>query len=144
MRYVATSRSCSARRGREMPETTTLCADLRSCDPGGELASGAKAELRVDPGEVRLDRADGDEELGRDLLVALPGGDEVGDPFLGRRQPAGGRAAADPRHLGACPLGPHCRPEALELLECLSERFAGRSLRLATARGLAVQMPRPC
>src|SRR2546423_1882877 len=144
MRYVVTCRSCSARRGREMPETTTLCADLRSREPGGELASGAKAELRVDPGEVRLDRADGDEELGRYLLVALPGGDEVGDPFLRRGQPAGGRTAADPRHLGARPLGPHGRPEALELLECLFGRSAGRSLALRTGECLAVQQQRQC
>ena len=65
------------------------------------------AELPEDACEMPLDRAVGEEERGRDLLVRLAFGDEGRNALLGgcertwRR-----RAAADPLELRACALGP--------------------------------------
>jgi hypothetical protein len=50
----------------------------------GELGAGANAELCVGLGERGLDCADGDDELGGDLLVRSAGGNELRDAALGR------------------------------------------------------------
>lgn len=56
-----------------------------------QLGSGADAELRVDPGEIRLPGADGDEEGAGDLTVRPTRSARSGDPRSlgqGKRRPA--------------------------------------------------------
>ena len=69
----------------------------------------------------------GEEERGRDLAVRPPLGDERRDPALGLRQLAArGRAATDPRQLGAGLLGPERRAEPLEDARALPRASRGR------------------
>ena len=90
-----------------------------------ELGAGAHAELAIDPCQRRLDGVLREEQGRRDLAVRAAFGDERGDPSLGLRQLARrGRAAADPRQLGARLLGPERRAEPLEGGERLAERRA--------------------
>ena len=100
-------------------------------DPPGKLGARSDAKLAVDVGEVRLDRADAHEELGRDLLVGAAAGGEFGHPPLGLGQLVGrGSAAADPPELRASPLRPEPCAQLLEDRERLLERLARRLLLL--------------
>ena len=51
----------------------------------------ADAELAVDALDVRAHSADGDDQLGGDLLVAVPGGEQAEDVELAGGQRLGGR-----------------------------------------------------
>ena len=62
----------------------------------GQLRSRPNAELGVDPRQVRLDGADGDEQLCRHLLVGQTAGDELRHLRFGRA--SGLRAAPVRRH----------------------------------------------
>ena len=53
-------------------------------DPGRQFRARAHAELAVHPGQVRLDRADLDDEPGGDLLVAMPRTRRVSPPAAPR------------------------------------------------------------
>src|SRR5438046_1917245 len=59
-----------------------LCGSVIAC----ELGARANSELVVDPRQIRLDRADGDDELLGHLLVRLALPDERCDALLGRRE----------------------------------------------------------
>ena len=90
-------RLASSRPARHV-EIHTLCAWATSRGLVGavaarQLSSRADAELAVDPGEIRFDGSDADDELGGDLLVRLSLGDEGRDPLFRRRQ-LGRRAGA--------------------------------------------------
>src|SRR5690349_14660371 len=62
---------------------------LAVAEQGGDLSSGGKAELAQDVFDMCVDGASGDEELGRDLLVGLPAGQQVCHfPFAGAEGPA--------------------------------------------------------
>src|SRR5262249_41960420 len=67
-----------------------------------QLGPAAQVELVHDVGLVSLDRLDAQEQAGRDLLVAVPVGDELQDLALadaqrhGRRRPAGLAALGQP------------------------------------------------
>ncbi|MDP9385545.1 MAG: hypothetical protein M3P50_09980, partial [Actinomycetota bacterium] len=75
-----------------------------------------------------LDRFQGDEEGGRDVLVAHPICSHLSDPPLARRQRVGAerhdlpRPDARRRQLGLGPLGQGGRAEALRELEPFAER----------------------
>ena len=61
---------------------------------GAQLGPAADAELGVGAGQVDLDRAAADEQLGADLGVRAAGGGLLADPPLGDRQGAAALAAA--------------------------------------------------
>src|SRR5262249_520334 len=74
----------------------SLCAQV-SCEP----RTRADSELRVRPGEVRLNRLHRHEERGSDLLVRPAFGDELCDlPLRGCESAFRGRPPADSLHLG--------------------------------------------
>ena len=99
-------------------EIPTVCAGRRLAvvpEPVRELRAGADAELPIGARQRALDRVLGDEEGRGDLAVRAALGDERRDPALGLRQlTARGRAAADPRQLASCLLGPERGAEPLE------------------------------
>ena len=91
-----------------------------------ELGARADAELPVDVGEMRLDRALAEEERRRHLPVRPPFGDERGNAMLAFGQlPVRRRPAADPRQLGAGLVGPERRAEPLEPRQRVLERSPG-------------------
>ena len=71
--------------------------------------------LAVDPGEIRLDGAHGDVQLGGDLLVRPPARREIDDLLLGLGETLGARTGpADACQLGVRALRPDRRAELLE------------------------------
>src|SRR6185295_16778983 len=80
--------------------TPGLCS-ARVVELASELCARSDVELAVDLRQRGLDRALCNDEGGRDLLVRLPFGDELGDATFARREPVAGRgSAADPCELG--------------------------------------------
>jgi hypothetical protein len=68
----------------------------------------------------------GDDQLGRDLAVGQPAGDQFGDPPLGGREVlAAAGSPGDAAKLGGGALGEHRGAEPLEDLPGLPERRAG-------------------
>jgi len=79
-------------------------------------------------GQVRLDRPFPHRQGGSDFSIGTGFSDERGYPPLGRRQALDTRPTTDVAELGACLLGPHPRPEPLELIERRTDRVAGSAL----------------
>src|SRR5256712_13576332 len=105
--------------------------------PARQLGPRAHAELEVHARERRLDRADGQEQLRRDLAVRLALRRERRDALLGRREAAGRRrATADPFELAARLLRPERCRQLLERVEGVAKRLTGGPLVLPATLGL--------
>src|SRR2546428_10060335 len=104
--------------------------------PARQLGPRAHAELEVHPRERRLDRADGQEQLRRDLAVRLALRRERRDALLRRREAAGRRrTTADPFELAARLLRPERCRQLLERVEGVAECLTGGALVLPAALG---------
>ena len=101
---------------------------LRLEASGASCGARADAELRVDLREVRLDRADADEQPRGDLLVREALGDELGDAPLASRSAhrPSRRAAGDARELGRRLLRPARRARARRRARAPSSARHGR------------------
>src|SRR5680860_952772 len=93
--------SCSANRLPSSEEvrrplrssTSTWSSRLLLCHPTGDLMAGREPKLAQDAVNVRLDRALGDHEPGRDVFVAEPFGEQLRDLQLAAGQPPGSPGA---------------------------------------------------
>ena len=78
-----------------------------------EVDAATEAEFAVDAGQVGLDGLDADVQGDGDLRVGLPGGDEVGDAPLSRRE----GVIVTRRKAGAPRLGQRLPPPGAEAVE---------------------------
>ena len=81
---------------RTTPGADPRTALLQAVERGRELDAGPDAELGVGVAQVELDGVHGDHQDARDLLVGQPLDGQLGDPPLGRREPAGRRGPPRP------------------------------------------------
>ena len=116
---------------------TVFCArSVAVGEAAGELRARADAQLGVGVLEVHLDRADGDEEALRDLLVRQPFGCELRDALLRGGQLAARLRppAADAVVLGARLTRPAGRAQLVELgRRCVERRLVRRPTSSAAA-----------
>jgi hypothetical protein len=98
---------------------------LAAGQPAGQLRPVRDAELGVDPGQVRLDGADADEEVLGHLPVRAAGGHERGDLFFGGSQAAGLPPAANPGELVPRPRGQRRAAQLVQPAGRFDERLPG-------------------
>jgi len=101
-----------------------------------KLGAGAHASLPVYPGQMRLDRLDGREELRRDFAIRAANGDERRNVFLGRSQGAvASRARVGAPKLVVGALLPRLRAELAEDSMGFPERLRGAATLTAAGVG---------
>ncbi len=113
----------------------------------GEVDAAAEAEFAVDAGEVGLDGLNADVQGGGDLRIALPGGHQVSDTPLGRRQRAvraGGQPGPLRRGQGLPSLGAEAVEDGGGFLESGGgvAALAGLALRGAQQQEAAAKLER--
>src|SRR6478735_3540855 len=98
------------------------------CEASGQLGPRADAEFAVDPGEVRLDGADGDEQGRGDLLVLAASRGEHGNATLAFGELSGRRSTtADSSQFVACLRFPRTRADLVKDRQRAAQRFTRRT-----------------
>src|SRR5712691_5596826 len=103
-----------------------------------EFGPRTNSHLRVDAGQVRLDRLHAHEQVARDLFVGLALSDETRDTSLGRAELIGSRGATvNPMQLIVRASGPSCGAEIREYSGCSFECFPCEALLASSSSDVA-------